>query len=670
LVHPAAWTAYHEDRLAKDHPEEAHAPSHLAWATLPAVALASFFPCEEITMAIATPLDRIGVGIDTARYGHRVSFLRPDRQPAAKPLTVLESRAGYQALQERFEQLHQQHPEAHFHVRIDAAGQYAANLEHFLRSLPLPLTVSIGEPKRNKDYQKAHFPKRTTDDTESQAMARFAVVELPKATAAVPAALILLREVAGRLQAKVKQSTQAINRLHNLVARVFPELANLTDDLSASWVLAVLDKYPTAQRLGQARLATLQKIPYLAPELAEQLHLVAQQSVACLSGDVAETLVRDLVSQVRQTQCAEEQLRCLLRKAYAALPASAHQQVLTIPGIGEATAAVIVAKTVDINRFATPEQFVGYFGVFPEENSSGVDKYGKPVPPGTMRMSPKGNDLVRHYLWNAARSAICHNPAIRALYSRLKDKGKRGDVALGQCMRKLLHLVYAVWKTNRPFDGQLYPTDPANAAATPAAADNTTVDGQANASQSKPTPAAVLTGGTAPTSDAGPEGQTNNRAVAPAGNATAVGHKRDMPAEKVVTTAAATIAPPPSPVKPVPPAGRVARPKVDFAFLRQQVTMEQVLQRLGLLHTLRGRGLQRRGPCPLHGQAGDTQPTFSAHLGKHLFQCFHADCRAQGNVLDLWAAVHKLPLYEAALHLADTFQLPRNREEEPVKGTR
>jgi hypothetical protein len=36
-------------------------------------------------MSTATPLDRIGVGIDTARYGHRVSFLRPDRLPAAKP---------------------------------------------------------------------------------------------------------------------------------------------------------------------------------------------------------------------------------------------------------------------------------------------------------------------------------------------------------------------------------------------------------------------------------------------------------------------------------------------------------------------------------------------------------------------------------------------------------
>ena len=57
-------------------------------------------------MSTTVCLDRIGVGIDTARYGHRVSFLRPDRQPAAKPLTVMENRAGYQALQDRLMKLH------------------------------------------------------------------------------------------------------------------------------------------------------------------------------------------------------------------------------------------------------------------------------------------------------------------------------------------------------------------------------------------------------------------------------------------------------------------------------------------------------------------------------------------------------------------------------------
>src|SRR4029077_5666783 len=146
---------------------------------------------------------------------------------------------------------------------------------------------------------------------------------------------------------------------------------------------------------------------------------------------------------------------------------------------GAATAAVLVAKIVDIKRFETPDHLVGYFGIFPEENRSGVDKHGNPLPPGTLCMSPKGNDLVRAYLFNAARTAISHNPAIRALYRRLKAKGKRGDVAIGHCMRKLLHLVFAVWKTNRPFDAQHFawenPTDtpvpttspsPANAGAT------------------------------------------------------------------------------------------------------------------------------------------------------------------------------------------------------------
>jgi transposase len=585
------------------------------------------------TMSTDTPLDRLGVGIDTARYGHRVSFLRPDRHPAAKPLTVLESRAGYVALQERLEQLHQQHPQAHFHVRIDAAGQYAANLEHFLRGLDLPMTLSIGEPKRNKDYQKAHFPKRTTDDTESQAMARFAVVELPAATPPSSPAMALLHEVAGRLQAKVKQSTQAINRLHNLLARVFPELANLTDDIAASWVLRLLDKYPTAQDIAQARRAALQKIPYLSAELAQHIHLAAQQSIASLRGEVAATLIRDLVAQVRHSQKAERQIRQLLSQAYADLPPSGHNQLITIPGIGTATAAVLAAKVIDIDRFPTPEQFVGYFGVFPEENRSGVDKHGKPLPAGTMCMSRKGNDLVRYYLWNAARAALRCNPALRALYRRLKAKGKRGDVALGHCMRKLLHLVYAVWKTNCPFDPKHFDWE------------------QTGAISMSVTP---------PTAD-GPS----------ASNDKAVGHKRDVPAkDKVVTTAAATVAPGPAPVKPKSPPARPRCGKVDFAFLREQVTMTQVLEHLGLLGNLRGRGQQRRGPCPIHGGPNEPAPTFSAHLGKNIFQCFHADCGAHGNVLDFWAALQHLPLYDAALQLAETFQLRRNREEEPVSGIR
>jgi transposase len=446
--------------------------------------------------------------------------------------------------------------------------------------------------------------------------------------------MILLREVAGRLQSKVKQTTQAINRLHNLLARVFPELATLTENISAGWVLKLLDKYPTAERIAQAQIASLEKIPYLSGEQAQAVHQAATQSVASLHGDLAEALVRDLVEQLRQSQRAEEKLRQMLITAFADLPASPHVQVLTITGIGEATAAALVAKIVDINRFATPNHLVSYFGVFPEESSSGVDKRGRPLPPGTLIMSPKGNDLVRFYLWNAARSAIQHNPAIRALYRRLRAKGKRGDVAFGHCMRKLLHLVYAVWKTDRPFDKEHF--------------------AWLGSSNTEPSTT------TAPSADAG---------TTPCANEKAVDQKRELPAEEVVTTAKSTLEPPAPAVQPASQGAAAPRPKVDFACLREHVTIEQVLQHLGYYASLRGRGQQRRGPCPVHSQPTAPERTFSVHLGKNAFQCFHAECAVKGNVLDLWAAIRRLPLYEAALDLAETFQVPRNREEEPVRGT-
>jgi transposase len=614
----------------------------MASATTPTCRLAR----AQVSASTSQGLPAIGVGIDTARYGHVVSFMRPDRQPAAKKLLVMENHDGYQALGEHLEQLHRQHPQAHFHVRIDAAGQYANNLECFLRSLAMPMTLSIGEPKRNKDYQKAHFPKRQTDETESIAMARFAVVEQPAATAAVPEEITVLATVAGRLQAQSKQATQAVNRLHLHLARVFPELASVTNNFTAAWVLELLAKYPSAAKIARARLTSLETLPYLSPSKAQAVHQAAGKSVGSLRGPVAEALVGELVAEVRHSQAAESRLRQLLVKTYAALPVGRHTHLTSIPCIGAQTAAILVAKIIDIDRFATPEALVGYFGIFPEEHSSGVNKKGRPLPPGTMVMSPRGNDLVRGALWMATLSGLRSNPALRALYRRLRGKGKRGDVAMGHCMRKLLHLVYAVWKTGQPFNAKHYPW----------LKEDDTPASETTVRQTASTP---VIGEPAPATT--PTTTSNEKAVGHKGN--------QVPEKQVVTTAPASVKTALSPVN-SPSSAIVAQPKVDFVYLRQQVTMEQVLGHLGILGLFKGTRVQRRGPCPVHSEAPATLPTkkhtCSVHLGKNIFQCFHRQCAAHGNVLDLWAAVQRLPVYEAALHLAATFHLLRNREEEPV----
>src|SRR5207302_9872411 len=143
------------------------------------------------------------------------------------------------------------------------------------------------------------------------------------------------------------------------------------------------------------------------------------------------------------------------------------------------------------------------------------------------------NDLVRKYLWNAARSAVLHNPAVRALYSRLKGRGVSGSVALGHCMRKLLHLVYAVWRTGVPFDPEYHDWE-----------------GPAAAAESEE----------------------------------AAGHSPESPPVRpVVTAAGASIAEGSSASQSKAQSEAGVRGGIDYAWLRDQVSMAAVLGELGWL---------------------------------------------------------------------------------------
>ena len=67
-------------------------------------------------------------------------------------------------------------------------------------------------------------------------------------------------------------------------------------------------------------------------------------------------------------------------------------------------------------------------------------------------MSKKGNDLVRKMLYMSALNAIGTNPVLRSYYANHRANGKNGGTALGHCMRKLLHWIYAIWTTGKDFD--------------------------------------------------------------------------------------------------------------------------------------------------------------------------------------------------------------------------
>jgi transposase len=116
----------------------------------------------------------------------------------------------------------------------------------------------------------------------------------------------------------------------------------------------------------------------------------------------------------------------------------------TIPGIGEATAAVLLAELFD-KPFTRARQAAAFAGLVPRLVQSGTLS-------GRARLSKIGPGRLRKALYFPAVTALRWNPTIRAVRQRLQAAGKPPMVIIGAAMRKLIHLAYGVLKSNKAYD--------------------------------------------------------------------------------------------------------------------------------------------------------------------------------------------------------------------------
>jgi Transposase and inactivated derivatives len=126
------------------------------------------------------------------------------------------------------------------------------------------------------------------------------------------------------------------------------------------------------------------------------------------------------------------------------LESPAAQLLLTIPGVGQTTAAVIVAELGEIERFDSHKEVVSYAGLDPVVHQSGeTELHGS--------ISKKGPGALRWALVQAAWIAVRCEEYFGNFYMRLKRK-KNEQIAIVATARKMLVSVFYMLKRNEPFD--------------------------------------------------------------------------------------------------------------------------------------------------------------------------------------------------------------------------
>ena len=119
------------------------------------------------------------------------------------------------------------------------------------------------------------------------------------------------------------------------------------------------------------------------------------------------------------------------------------QRLKSVPGVGPATSAMLVAELPELGRLNRRE-ISALVGVAPYNHDRGKLR-GK-------RSIWGGRAQVRSALYMATLSARRCNPVIRAFATRLKQAGKPFKVILTACMRKLLISLNSLLKSGQSWN--------------------------------------------------------------------------------------------------------------------------------------------------------------------------------------------------------------------------
>ncbi len=120
--------------------------------------------------------------------------------------------------------------------------------------------------------------------------------------------------------------------------------------------------------------------------------------------------------------------------------------ILSIPGVGPATGAIILGEIGDIDRFSNPKKLVAIAGidltVMHSGNYTGSHN----------RLSKRISPFLRRAIWMSAVVACRHDPVFKAFWEKKRAEGKAHGTAVGAVARKLTNTIHTVIKTDKPFE--------------------------------------------------------------------------------------------------------------------------------------------------------------------------------------------------------------------------
>ena len=381
------------------------------------------------------------VGIDISKYKHDFCIISNTGEVIVENYSFENNKKGFQQLLEKLKPYNK----SEVHIAFEATGHYSLNLELFL--IDQDYSFMKMNPLVIHQFLKARSLRRTkTDKADALTIVQYLMSVPYKPNSNLLYNIYSLKSLCRTRELLIKERSKFAVLLTNELDKSFPELKSFFNNNISSTLLYILQKYKNTSHIALMKdYDSLKKISHGNFSYAKfaKLKELAKNSVGYHDKN-SDLLISSYVSIYNdfndQINPIEKQISTIIKEL--------NPRMLTIPGLGEISAASILAEYGNIKNFSSSAKMLAFAWLEPSVIESGtISSNGK--------MVKHGSGHLRYSIMNTAMIVLRYSPTFYDYYLKKRSEGKCHRVALSHVCKKLIRVIYSLEKYNNNFDPSL-----------------------------------------------------------------------------------------------------------------------------------------------------------------------------------------------------------------------
>lgn len=381
------------------------------------------------------------VGIDISKYKHDFCIISNTGEAIVENSSFENNKKGFQKFLERLKPYNKQD----IRIAFEATGHYSVNLELFL--IDQEYSFMKMNPLVIRQFLKARSLRRTkTDKADSFTIASYLMSVPYKPNSSLLYHIYTLKSLCRSREILIKERSKFEVLLTNELDKSFPELKPFFNNMISSTLLFILDKYKNAEHIAlmkdydSIRCISQGKFSYAKFAKLKEL---AKNTIGH-HNDNSDLLISTYISIINDFN----DKIVPINKQISTIIKDLNPRMLSIPGIGEISAATILAEYGDISNFSNPNKMLAFAGLEPSIIQSGTLEHNG-------KMVKHGSGHLRYTIMNTSMIILRYSPQFYDYYLKKRSEGKCHRVALSHVAKKLIRVIYTLEKNNIDFDPSL-----------------------------------------------------------------------------------------------------------------------------------------------------------------------------------------------------------------------